>query len=85
MKKFLTAVAVAATIMSASAAQATERAEGHWEWRVQSQHGPRSTHPAFRQVWVSDALATNADAADMAPCDACPSSHEQPRPHSHRG
>lgn len=85
MKKFLTAVAVTATIMSASAAHATEQADGHWEWQAQSQPGPRSTQPAFRRVWVGDAQAENASIADMAPCDACPTSHEQRRPASHRG
>lgn len=85
MKTFLTAVAVAATMMSASAAFAAERTEGHWEWQPQSQPGPRSVQPAFRRVWVSDALAENASSADMETCNTCPMSDEQRRPTSHRG
>ena len=64
MKKFLTAVAVAATMVSASAASATDRANGHWEWQPQSNPGPsRSILPSHRRVWVSD------EVAEMAGCD----------------
>jgi len=85
MKKFLTAVAVAATILTSAPALATESSDGHWEWQAQSQRGPRSTQPAFRRVWVGDAEAGNISSAGMETCNACPMSAEQQRPTSHRG
>lgn len=85
MKKFLTAVAVAATMLTAAPALATEGSDGHWEWQEQPQTGPRSTRPAFRRVWVGDAVAENISSAGMESCKACPMSAEQRRPTSHRG
>lgn len=64
MKKLITAVAVAATMISATAASATDRENGHWEWQAQSNPGPsRPTLPNMRRVWVRDA------SVGMACCD----------------
>lgn len=72
MKMLLTAVAVAAMMISASAASATDRVNGHWEWQPQSNPGPsRSILPSLRRVWVSDEGAWMAGCDEMkmdAPC-----------------
>lgn len=79
MKKLLTAVAVAATIFSASAASAADRSNGHWEWQQQSNPGPRSALPSLRRVWVSDEAVDATDCAEMRAAHHC-SMLEEPEP-----
>lgn len=61
MKTFLIRAAAAATLATASLAQAGEPAQGHWEWRGPSNVGPKSTPPGSTRVWVKDGPAEMAD------------------------
>lgn len=63
MKTILTLAAVAAVLASASIASAHNTAGGHWEWRSQPSHGPKSTGPSHVRVRVKDADI------NMASCD----------------
>lgn len=63
MRTILTLAAVAAALATASVASAHDNSRGHWEWRSQPSHGPRSTGPLHVRVWVKDGETR------MANCD----------------
>lgn len=63
MKILLTFAAALAAFTSVSAASASERSGGHYEWQNRVQPGPnKSNLPSRVRVWVKDATA-------MASCD----------------
>lgn len=63
MKILLTFAATLAAFTSVSAASASERLGGHYEWQNRPVYGPnKSNLPSRTRVWVKDAT-------DMASCD----------------
>lgn len=63
MKILLTVAATLAAFTSLSAASASDRAGGHYEWQNRSQPGPNKANlPSRVRVWVTDMVA-------VADCD----------------
>lgn len=61
MKILLTFAVALAALTSVSAASASERAGGHYEWQNRAQPGPnKSNLPSRVRVWVKD-MVTVAD------------------------
>ncbi len=76
MKILLTIAATFAALTSVSAASASDKAGGHYEWQNRVQPGPnKSNLPTRVRVWVKDATAmANCDCAmmkDKATAAAC--------------
>jgi hypothetical protein len=76
MKILLTIAATLAVFTSVSAASASERAGGHYEWQNRAQPGPnKSNLPSRVRVWVKDMVAVaDCDCAmmkDKASAAAC--------------
>jgi hypothetical protein len=76
MKILLTIAAALAAFISVTAASASERAAGHYEWKNRAQPGPnKSNLPSRVRVWVKDMVAvSNRDCAmmkDKASAAAC--------------
>lgn len=76
MKILLTFAATLAALTSVSAASASERAGGHYEWQNRAQPGPDKSNLSSRvRVWAKDAVAAAdcdcammRDKATMAAC-----------------
>lgn len=63
MKTILKLAAIAAALATTSIASAQNTAGGHWEWRDQPSHSPKSPFPSRVRVWIKDAETS------MANCD----------------
>ncbi|MBA4164672.1 MAG: hypothetical protein C0510_08585 [Erythrobacter sp.] len=80
MKILLTIAATLAAFTSVSAASASERAGGHYEWQNRARPVPyKSNLPSRVRVWVKDTVAVaDCDSAMMKDKDSTAASMDMP-------